>query len=157
VLSIRQKECQKSLGYALNIGVRYLSKNTINMWNGQKIPKTQTQYLVKRTNIKPNLVTFKLPPLCTYIFAPVVQPLIETPMEILFWYGSETCCHILLNFFYGSWGRTEQGGCERTNFMHTDAALTNPITEHFCTGSYKMSIMYATCSIVTHLSDITIV
>jgi hypothetical protein len=49
---------------------------------------------------KRNLVTIKLLPLCTYTFAPVVLPLLETPMEILFWYGSETCFHTLLNFFY---------------------------------------------------------
>jgi hypothetical protein len=85
------------------------------MWDGQKIPKTQAQFAVNRTHIKPNLVTLKLPPLCSYTFAPVLLPLLGTPLEILFWYGSETCCHILLNFFYGSWGMTGQGRCERVN------------------------------------------
>jgi hypothetical protein len=83
------------------------------MWDGQKIPKTQAQFVVNRTRLKPNLVTLKLLPLCTYTFATVVLPLLETPLEILFWYSSETCCHILLNFLYGSWGMTGQGRCER--------------------------------------------
>ena len=128
----------------------------INMWDGQKIPKTQAQFVVNRTHIKPNLLTLKLLPLCIYTFAPVVLPLPETPLEILFWYGSETCSHILLNFFYGSWGMTGQGRCEREiscpQMPHWQTFYTT-----FYTGSYKMSIMYATCSIVTHLSDITIV
>ena len=70
------------------------------MWDGPKIPKTQAQFVVNRTRIKPNPVTLKLLPLCTYTFAPVILQLLETPLEILFSYGRKTCCHILLNFFY---------------------------------------------------------
>lgn len=58
----------------------------------------------KQDMYKRNLVTTKLLPLCTYTFAPVVLTLLETPLEILFWYGSDTCFHILLNFFY--WHKT---------------------------------------------------
>jgi len=32
---------------------------------------------------------------------PVLVPLWEAPLEVLFWYGCETCCHVLLNFFFG--------------------------------------------------------
>jgi len=31
---------------------------------------------------------------------PALVPLWEAPLEVIFWYGCETCCHVLLNFFF---------------------------------------------------------
>jgi hypothetical protein len=32
---------------------------------------------------------------------PALVPLWEALLEVLSWYGCETCCHVLLNFFFG--------------------------------------------------------
>jgi hypothetical protein len=55
----------------------------------------------KRTCNQTNLVILEVPNFCTYTLAPAVVPLLEAPLEGLFWYGSETCCHILLRFLHG--------------------------------------------------------
>jgi hypothetical protein len=63
------------------------------MQKDQEVPRTQTLLVVKRICAKPNLVTLKVWPFCTWTFAPV-----ETLCD--FWYGCEKCCQFLLNFFY---------------------------------------------------------
>jgi hypothetical protein len=55
----------------------------------------------KRTFKESNLVTLEVLNFCTYTLAPAVLPLLEAHLEGLFWYGSETCCRILLRFFHG--------------------------------------------------------
>jgi hypothetical protein len=50
---------------------------------------------------KINLVILKVLPFCTYTLPPVFPPLQEAPLEVLFWYGSETGWLILSNFLHG--------------------------------------------------------
>lgn len=50
--------------------------------------------------IKPNPVTLEVLPFFTYTLAPVVLSLLEAPLEVLFWYTCETCCHVLFTCFY---------------------------------------------------------
>jgi hypothetical protein len=52
----------------------------------------------KRVCKKANLVTLEVLPFCTCALVPVVLPLLEAPLEVPFWPGSETSCSVLLRF-----------------------------------------------------------
>lgn len=78
----------------INTPVKKIQLLCVTMYaGGSESSQNSGIILVQRICKETNLVTLKVLPFCTHSLAPVVLPLLEAPLQVLIWYGSETCCH----------------------------------------------------------------
>ena len=63
-------------------------------WHNSEPTNQHLSKIPMRPDDKFYLISFKILPLQVHTLIPVPLPLLETPLELLFWNASELCCYM---------------------------------------------------------------